>query len=109
MPFNYHLKNALERKGGTVSPDGNAVSFYRNNDILVFSGTDEAEMIPDLDGIKHERVNVTRNGEILNLDNWLHDETPILMTGKDVVKNKNGTVTDCHDICYKILKDLGFI
>ena len=108
MPFNPHLKNALVRKGGKVSPDDNAVSFYQNNDILVFSGTDGDEMISDLEGIKHERVNVTHNGKSLNLNVWLDDETPVLMTGKGVVKNKKGTLTDCHIICKKILKDLGF-
>ena len=108
MPFNPHLKNALVRKGGKVSPDDNAVSFYQNNDILVFSGTDGDEMISDLEGIKHERVNVTRNGKSLDLCTWLSDESPDLMTGKGVVKNKNGKFTDCSKICYKILKDLGF-
>jgi hypothetical protein len=108
MPFNPHLKNALIRKGGKVSPDDNSVSFCHNNDILVFAGTDEDDMIPDLDGIKHERVYVTRNGKSVNLSTWLSDESPILMTGKSVVKNKNGKVTDCSKICFKILKDLGF-
>jgi len=85
------------------------ISFSHNNDLLVFSGTDEDEMIPDFNGLKHERVNVTLNGENVNMNRWLDDETPDLMTGKSVVKNRNGTVTDCSKVCHKILKDLGFI
>jgi len=105
MPFNYHLKNALEKKGGIVSEDNNSVSFYKNGKILTFFGSDEREMVEDISGIKHERVRISLDGDELKLDKWLHQDTPYLMTGKDVVKNKNGSIKSCHEICYKILND----
>lgn len=105
MPF-HQLKKALKNRGGEESPDGNSVSFYKNDDKLIFSGT--KEMIFGLDGEKHERVKITLNGDDLNLSHWLHEKTPILMTGKNVVKNKRDKEKYCHNICDDILKELGF-
>lgn len=104
MPF-YQLRGALYRRGGKKSPDENSVPFYKNDDELIFSGT--KEMVFGLKGLK-ERVKITLNGDDLNLSPWLHEETPILMTGNKVVKNKRDKVTNCMNICNHILKDLGF-
>jgi hypothetical protein len=105
MPFR-HLKKALKIRDGEESPDGNSISFYKNDGKLIFSGTNE--MIFGLDGKKHERVEIMLNGDDLNLSPWLHEETPILMTGNKVVKNKRGKPKNCINICDDILKDLGF-
>ena len=108
MPFNFHLKNALEKKGGVISHNGNSVSFFKDDMVLTFFGSDESEMVEDINGIKHEQVRIKFNDTVLNLDKWLHKDSPFLMTGKNVVKNKNGNIKSCHEICYKIMRDLGF-
>lgn len=101
-----HLKKALKIRDGEESPDSNSVSFYKNDGKLIFSGTNE--MIFGLDGKKHERVEIMLNGDDLNLSPWLHKETPILMTGNKVVKNKRDKPKNCINICDDILKDLEF-
>ena len=50
MPFNFHLKNALEKKGGVISHDGNSVSFFKDDMVLTFFGSDESEMVEDING-----------------------------------------------------------
>lgn len=103
MPFNPHLKDALIRRGGEETSHINSVSFQKNK--LLFSGT--GEMVMGLDGKKHERVKIVLNGkEADDLSDWLDPETPLLMTGKNVVKNIYGTATNCIDICVDILKGL---
>ena len=96
------LRDALLRRKGTLSSDERSVSFNVEEKILAFSGTDN--WVEGLDGKKHERILVTINGELVDLSNWLHEDTPVLMTGKNVVKNTSGSVRDCHMICDKIIE-----
>lgn len=124
MPF-YQLKNALKLRGGEVSADGNSVSFCKNDDKLIFSGTNKMvigldgkkhervkiklNMVIDLDEKEHEGVKVKLNGEHLNFSHWLHEQTPILMTGNKVVNDKHGNPRNCIEICEHILRDLDFL
>lgn len=95
MSFIQHLKPALIRKGGK---EFGVLFTNRNKDELIFSGTDNSK--------SQEPVRITLNGSVINLEGqYLHNETPILKTGKKSVKNKDGTLVDCNRVCYKIITD----
>jgi len=101
------LREALVRRKGSLSSDKRSVSFHIEGMILTFNGTDN--FVEGLDGKDHERILVTVNGEPIDLSQWLHDETPILMTGKDVVKDRNGTKKYCYMICDKIIEEIKYL
>ena len=99
MPFIQHLKPALMRKGGKELAYDSVLFTNRNKDELIFFGTDNSK--------SQEPVRITLNGSEINLEGqYLHNETPILKTGKKSVMNKDGTTfVDCNRVCYKIITD----
>jgi hypothetical protein len=101
MPFSPHLRNALLKRGGDLSENKDSVIFRNGDETISFKGTGK--------GLPHEEIIVILNGDILDLSKWLSPYTPVLKTGKNVIKNINGTPVDCISICDNVLEKLGFL